>query len=229
MMMKKLLKKMTLVACSIITSTLFAQESTTWVNRPADNATFEAGDVISDLSVNYVVDSGREIGPFNAAFRIRIVPTNEQVGVFIHTTNGATGSGTGNGNLTIDSALLPSDMLLDGQSYVLIATMSTRMIGATDNSTNAFPDSVTIPITITSSTLSTSDFSGNINDAFYPNPANEIITIDSSIETTTYSVADLSGTVIKTVKAEGTLDVSDLPSGIYFLITDSGVAKFEKN
>ncbi|WP_010181885.1 T9SS type A sorting domain-containing protein [Aquimarina agarilytica] len=227
--MKKLLKKFLIITCLISFNALVAQESTTWVSRPADNATFEAGTSITGLSVDYVIDSGREIGPFNAAFRIRITPTNEQVGVFIHTANGATGSGTGSGDLAINGELLPSDMLPDGQSYILIATMSTRMIGVTDNSTNAFPDSVTIPITITNSTLSTSEFSGNINGSFGPNPASDMITIDSNIQTETYSVADLSGATVKTVKAEGTLDVSDLPSGIYFLITDVGVAKFEKN
>lgn len=79
------------------------------------------------------------------------------------------------------------------------------------------------------STLSNTQFEkGDLTGQFGPNPATDTITFTPTLKTTTYSVADLSGATIKTVEATGTLDVSDLPSGIYFLITDAGVAKFQK-
>ncbi len=78
-------------------------------------------------------------------------------------------------------------------------------------------------------TLSVSDFNdASINGLFGPNPAIDTIEISSNIITKTYKVVSLSGATIKEVTAKGSLDISDLTKGIYFLVTDTGIAKFVK-
>jgi len=82
----------------------------------------------------------------------------------------------------------------------------------------------------TNSTLSTNDFSkASITNAIYMDFITDILTIDSSIKTETYQVFSLSGAGVKVAAATGSLNVSDLSNGIYFLVTDVGVAKFIKN
>jgi len=77
--------------------------------------------------------------------------------------------------------------------------------------------------------LSVSQFSNkSINGYFYPNPANDVITISDKVETKTYDVVDLYGRTVISTKANGTLNVSNLTKGVYFLVTDSGTAKFMK-
>lgn len=68
----------------------------------------------------------------------------------------------------------------------------------------------------------------NISSSIYPNPVNSTLNINSDINTKTYKVINMLGATVKNVSATGTLDVSDLPAGIYVLITDAGIAKFIK-
>ncbi len=76
-------------------------------------------------------------------------------------------------------------------------------------------------------TLSNSKFD-NISKGIYPNPVTTELTISNSIKTNSYEVVNMLGKTVKEVKATGRMDVSDLTSGIYLLVTDSGVAKFVK-
>ncbi|GIZ07984.1 T9SS type A sorting domain-containing protein [Flavobacterium sp. UMI-01] len=78
------------------------------------------------------------------------------------------------------------------------------------------------------STLGTADFSKLKLTSFYPNPVKDVITIGSDVETKTYKVLSLTGAVLKEVPATGTLNVSDLASGTYILVTDIGTAKIIK-
>ncbi len=78
-------------------------------------------------------------------------------------------------------------------------------------------------------TLSVSEVNNSsINGLFGPNPVIDTIEISSTIITKTYKVVSLSGALIKEVAAEGSLDVSDLTKGVYFLVTDAGVGKIIK-
>ncbi|WP_442809378.1 T9SS type A sorting domain-containing protein [Tamlana sp. 2201CG12-4] len=52
--------------------------------------------------------------------------------------------------------------------------------------------------------------------------------MSKDLATDSYKVISILGNTVKEVKATGSLDVSDLSKGIYFLITDSGIAKFVK-
>lgn len=76
-------------------------------------------------------------------------------------------------------------------------------------------------------TLTTSDFNG-ISSSIYPNPVSTIINISNKVKTQTYKVIDLQGKTVKDVEATGSIDVSDLSSGVYVLKTDVGAAKFVK-
>ncbi|MDB2384924.1 T9SS type A sorting domain-containing protein [Polaribacter sp.] len=77
------------------------------------------------------------------------------------------------------------------------------------------------------STASTKDFE-NISSSIYPNPVSNTLNISSSVETKTYKILNTLGATIKVSPATGSMDVSDLKSGLYFLVTDSGMAKFLK-
>ncbi|WP_187388368.1 T9SS type A sorting domain-containing protein [Seonamhaeicola marinus] len=74
--------------------------------------------------------------------------------------------------------------------------------------------------------LSARDF--NISKSIYPNPVISELTISKDIKSRTYKVTNLLGNVVKEVAANGRLNVSELSSGIYVLVTDAGVAKFVK-
>ena len=75
-------------------------------------------------------------------------------------------------------------------------------------------------------TASAKDF--NISKFIYPNPVSSELTISKEVITDTYKVVNLLGRTVKEVNAIGKLDVSDLTTGIYILVTDAGVAKFVK-
>ncbi|WP_303317038.1 T9SS type A sorting domain-containing protein [Flavivirga abyssicola] len=77
-------------------------------------------------------------------------------------------------------------------------------------------------------TLSTSDVADNISDKIYPNPVSTVMTISKNVKTKTYKVVNIVGSTVKEVEASGSMDVSDLSGGVYFLVTDSGIAKFVK-
>ncbi|OEK08416.1 hypothetical protein A8C32_02920 [Flavivirga aquatica] len=83
-------------------------------------------------------------------------------------------------------------------------------------------------IIITDTPLEINDFNKNTIISIFPNPSSGIITINSSITTDTYKIVNILGNIVKEVKAEGKLNISDLTNGIYFLVTDKGMAKFVK-
>lgn len=78
-------------------------------------------------------------------------------------------------------------------------------------------------------TLGNSTFAVLSQGSVYPSPATSTLTINPSVVTKTYKVANLTGSIVLEANATGSLDVSKLTSGLYFLITDAGVAKFVKN
>lgn len=72
-------------------------------------------------------------------------------------------------------------------------------------------------------------FTDDISKNVYPNPTTTTLYINN-IETTSYKVVNLLGQIVKEVpyNKNGELNVSDLLSGVYFLLTDKGIAKFVK-
>jgi hypothetical protein len=65
--------------------------------------------------------------------------------------------------------------------------------------------------------------------SFYPNPAENELHFGSDVITDSYKILSVTGALIRDVKATSrTLDVSYLKTGLYFIATDSGVAKFLK-
>ena len=74
--------------------------------------------------------------------------------------------------------------------------------------------------------LSTNKF--NISESIYPNPVSSVLNVSESLNTKTYKVVDMLGKTVLDVKATGSLNVSNLTQGLYFLVTDAGIAKFVK-
>lgn len=68
----------------------------------------------------------------------------------------------------------------------------------------------------------------NISKSIYPNPVSSELIIGKDVKTKTYRITNVLGSTVKEAEATGKLDVSDLKSGLYLLMTDSGVAKFIK-
>jgi len=68
----------------------------------------------------------------------------------------------------------------------------------------------------------------DVSSQIFPSPAIDVLNISANLNTKTYQVIDMSGATVVNKKADGSIDVSNLQSGIYFLITDAGTAKFVK-
>ena len=75
-------------------------------------------------------------------------------------------------------------------------------------------------------TLSINKF--NISKSISPNPVSSVLNISTSLNTKTYKVVNMLGKTVLDVNATGSLDVSNLSQGLYFLVTDAGIAKFVK-
>ena len=61
-----------------------------------------------------------------------------------------------------------------------------------------------------------------------PNPVSSILNIGGDVVTKKYRVVNLAGTTVIETAATGSIDVSNLANGVYFLVTDAGIAKFIK-
>jgi D-alanyl-D-alanine carboxypeptidase len=55
----------------------------------------------------------------------------------------------------------------------------------------------------------------------YPNPANDVINLDETLEITDVKLMDISGKIVLAVSNQNQLDVSNLPNGLYVLIANS--------
>ncbi|MDH7448225.1 T9SS type A sorting domain-containing protein [Aquimarina sp. 2201CG14-23] len=127
-------------------------------------------------------------------------------------------SGTVNHDFTLAAPSVLTNNLPSGRVYRV------RVLNTGTTKTYPFPYKLTV-----STTLTVDDFNTSSQKiAFYPNPAIDRIIIDTNIDTDSYRVYSLSGKMIKEEKAMGTLEVGDLTTGIYFLVTDSGTTKFIK-
>lgn len=116
------------------------------------------------------------------------------------------------------------DYVLD-EEYDILVRLVNGAPSPDDTNTNTIVPAVTMK-GVADNTLGFKNF--NISKSIYPNPVSSELKISNDVETKTYKVANLLGKVVKEVKANGSLNVSDLSSGIYVLITDSGIAKFVK-
>ncbi len=78
--------------------------------------------------------------------------------------------------------------------------------------------------------LAVKDFKKDKEISFSPNPVTNIITLGDEVVSESYKVIDLSGSTIKEVKGNSNqISVVELSAGVYFLVSDFGVAKFVKN
>jgi len=76
---------------------------------------------------------------------------------------------------------------------------------------------------ITASFFDSAPLLSQQNFTIYPNPANDVLFINTDLSIETLSVLDVSGRLITTQNEVNQLDISDLPTGVYFAkITSNG-------
>ena len=104
---------------------------------------------------------------------------------------------TGNVTFTADSATIILNNFIDGDAYILYINPST--------------------------VLSISDFEQPVNNSsifIYPNPANNILTINlNDNQKTSLQLVNTLGIILKEIqiKQTGQVDISNLPSGVYMI------------
>ncbi|WP_139955843.1 T9SS type A sorting domain-containing protein [Flavicella sediminum] len=59
----------------------------------------------------------------------------------------------------------------------------------------------------------------------YPNPTTGLLTISDLYDAETISISNISGKLVKTFEANNSIDISDLPTGVYVLQTDNGLQR----
>jgi hypothetical protein len=61
--------------------------------------------------------------------------------------------------------------------------------------------------------------------SFYPNPAQENISINGLVTATPYSIYDINGKLIKTGTTVNTINLESITKGFYFLTIGNNLAK----
>ncbi|WP_082832600.1 T9SS type A sorting domain-containing protein [Aquimarina aggregata] len=138
------------------------------------------------------------------------MPTGDALGGVTLLNQAATGLSAISLTLSFADPLLPGDYLFIA-NYFDAGTFDNRV------------DAVSVPFTVIRTGIISDDPA-----LFSPNPAKDIIRINNEMEVATYQVVSTSGILIMEGRAEETIDISDLATGIYFLVTDKGTAKFVK-
>ncbi len=130
-------------------------------------------------------------------------------------------------NVTFDYVIDPtapdSTELDPGNQYIMIVFVSYNNDGGFANNN--------LLITVDSS-LSVGDYNKQNFTAFYPNPVKDIMYFDTNnfVEEKRYDILDVSGRIVKSEKAEKSINLQDLTSGVYFIKTEAGgVGKFVKS
>lgn len=130
-------------------------------------------------------------------------------------------TGSANARIFFLDSQVPASSTLATGHYYGISTYTT--LGGVIVNSPVYPVTI-VPYGVT---LSTESFSKN-SISFSPNPAKDVINFSSEIITKTYKVVTLTGAVVKEVAATGSLNVADLPKGIYLIVTDAGIGKLIK-
>jgi len=121
-----------------------------------------------------------------------------------------------NGQLTV--TLIPTEVV----SGAILQVRTTTSVNFGNSGDNVFDYSWTVD-----PSLSTNEFEKLTS--FYPNPVKDVIYFGNDVQTKSYKVLSITGSLIKEIEAvQKSLDVSDLKTGMYFLATDSAVGKFIK-
>ncbi|WP_010523499.1 T9SS type A sorting domain-containing protein [Aquimarina agarivorans] len=229
------MKKITLLLASLVTSVAFSQS----ISISPIPSTIEIGDVIS-IDVTY--DKGGLVMDY---MDITLRQLNEAGDATIFDASPIFPAAPGDtGMITVDYTIqavnsmatfpdsfdgmdLETSANLSEGSYVMFAFMQldTGMVDSMGNPIKTFPSITPVPVTIVeANTLSNNNFSkDNIASAISQEPGK--INISTNVETDTYKLYDLSGAVVVDKPADGSIDVSALPSGVYIIATDSGLAK----
>ncbi len=139
-----------------------------------------------------------------------------------------------NDNETYVVAIRFVDAGSTGINQLEFATSSSiqPVVGGAGNAKNATFELNTL--VVDNAVLSNTNFKFNTNNTnsiyLYPNPVNSTLNIGGIIELNEYKIVNLSGKTVKRGNSQlKQIVVSDLTTGIYFLITPNGVAKFIKN
>lgn len=248
--MIKLLKQLTFTIGVMIASTMFAQNPTvTFDNVPAEIEATTYNLSASDqlvFTIDNIPDNNTTI---TANLRVYVAGSTAngskktQRTFNIDATSNASDSfysfveSAGTNANTIKRVYTYTQLIPNtsgsgvGGDYIINETYDilVRLVGGApspdDTNSNSVMPATTMKA-VADNTLSINKM--NIIGSVYPNPVSTKLFISNTVKTNTYKITNLLGNTVKEVKANGSIDVSDLSAGIYVLVTDAGIAKFVK-
>jgi len=195
-----------LAAC-VFYSTLYQKSTVGCMYVPAGVSTIDAFN-IQTIATNTVLDS----------LPLWRINANKPFANFNYT-----GSGTINFNNTSTNGLTYFWDFGDGNTstqenpnntYLTNGTFPVQLIVYSKDS--CFTDTITQNVTIIAAGIA--DLTNKNEIKIYPNPANNFIKINTTLEYTSIIITDVAGKTIKVIdKKSNEINVSDLMSGIYFI------------
>lgn len=135
--------------------------------------------------------------------------------------NGTVGTTT-EADFILKAPLIQNKDLPDGRTYRV------RLFNSPGATSLTYPFPYELTVTDEATVLSSPDFNDAKQIALYPNPAVNIMSVETDIKTKTYKIYNASGALVNEAIANGKLAVSHLKTGVYFLVTDAGATKFVK-
>ncbi|WP_152285421.1 T9SS type A sorting domain-containing protein [Flavicella marina] len=217
------MKKITLFSLLLVSTFSFAQ-TVTWNNKDTN---VSPGEVIG-LNITYDAGSGNTIN------YMHIVLTEMTAGwgnvqnynatqVFANLGDPKNDSGTIDVNFTVDPTAPETTALTAGNFYLLRIYIEVTK----PDTSKGYANGNTV-VTLENATASINNIDGSSPISIYPNPVSDILYIDSDVTIDTYNVYSVSGQSVKSQKATGSIDVSDLQNGLYILNTGNRSTKFIK-
>lgn len=190
------------------------------------------------------VTQGGYVGQFQASgisFDLNSSTSDIQNSVYKMTTI-HNGDGTITRNFIISKlSIRGGSTIINGNSYVVAfrivdggstgtnsLNFSTNGIQQTIGSGNSKNAVFKLNALTADNSLSTELIANDVSVNIYPNPTRDILYVSSKIITKKYILLDQLVRKLKEVEPSGSIDVSEFSSGIYYLLTDMGVARFYK-
>lgn len=221
------MKKITLLFALFIGFLTINAQSIDWTNNVEWGDTVTAGSTLS-IDVTYDVGTGNDLNYMHvvlsryntSSFAILENYTGEQFPV----TEDSPNSGSINVQLVLDpNAPLDAD-LPAGEGIMIRVYMEYDLAGGGLGYQNDNKD-----VTYVAATASTKDFQKETAFTMYPNPVENTIYLKGQDLPSVYKITNTLGKTVQEGKFNGSIDVSNITSGIYFLIYDNkSYSKFLK-
>lgn len=197
--------------------------TSSWGTRPSDNAVLNVGDAL-DLTAMY--DAGNSSGLVDytvggASSNHVQFSISEKTGSSYSwkagsndTNTGTTHSGTASVNWTVPNITLSADLPV-GTTHVL-------RVGYQNNQDAWASGAAEIPITIEAPVAGVDNDELN-KVSIYPNPTTGEINLSELSGAAVISLSNMAGQVVAEYKFQASIDISELPAGIYMLQSDNGL------